>query len=131
MNRRALFSSLITCTLFALASILGALLRVIIQEHFVESVGELFIGVFMVNCLGCFFFGFIWAAFATKDLRIALTGFMGSFTTFSTLMADSFALLQSAAFGTFFFNMLGQVCAGLILLRCGIYVGQRIHKSLQ
>ena len=56
------------------------------------------LATFTVNVVGSFLFGFIWHLAAVRLLIpdhvriILLVGFMGSFTTFSSLMFDSFAV---------------------------------------
>ncbi len=131
MKIQKLLSSLLVCLLFLLASFVGATARVSIQEAVAHGEYAFFVGVFVVNCLGCFLFGFIWAAYPNKDLRIGLTGFMGSFTTFSTLMADCYILINSAAFPLLLVNLIGQIALGLMLLRLGIFCGQSMKRTEQ
>lgn len=83
-------------------------------------------GVFVVNVLGCFLFGAVWAAAGILHIIsdsarvIILTGFMGAFTTFSTFIFDSQALLESGNWGALLLNVGGQIALGLLALRLGI-----------
>ena len=88
----------------ALAGALGTLARYGASELANRLAGGHYpLGTFTVNVLGSFLFGFIWHLAAVRllipdQLRIILlVGFMGSFTTFSSLMFDSFALGQTRA----------------------------------
>ena len=82
------------------------------------------LGTASVNILGCFLFGLIWALGEQKvrlgpELRLAVfTGFLGSFTTFSTYVFESTELFNDgrtlAAFGGLMLqNGLGFACLAL------------------
>ncbi len=128
-KQQTILSSLLISLLFVGASFCGALARVALQDLIIQKHGAYFLGVFVVNCLGCFLFGFIWTVFSTKDLRIALTGFMGSFTTFATFIADSHLLLQTGKILQFITNYIGQLALGLVLLQAGILLGTKLFKK--
>jgi CrcB protein len=53
-----------------------------------------------------------------------LTGFVGAFTTFSTLMYETGALLRDAEWSLGAFNLLGQNIAGLVFLFLGLTAGR-------
>ncbi|MCF0234407.1 MAG: CrcB family protein [Thermoguttaceae bacterium] len=87
-------------------------------------------GTAIVNLLGCFVFGLVAEAFAARqqwnpDVKtVVLTGFVGAFTTFSTYMYETRALVKSAdyfqAFAGFAVsNAVGftALCAGTLLAR--------------
>lgn len=118
------FSQLI---LFCLAGALGSLARYGMTTVIGALLGSSFPwGVFVVNVLGCFLFGAVWAAAGILHLLsdsarlIILTGFMGAFTTFSTFIFDSQALLESGSWMALALNVLGQIVLGLLALRLGI-----------
>ena len=73
-----------------------------------------------------FLFGAVWAAAGLLHLisdsarLIILTGFMGAFTTFSTFIFDSQALLESGNWLALLLNAGGQLILGLLALRLGI-----------
>ena len=92
--------------------------------------GEFPAGTFLANALGCLLLGVVTgvSAGALPDhLRLPLaTGFLGSFTTFSTFSVDSMKLLEQGAWGLAAANVAGSVLVGL----CGAGVGLWIGRSL-
>lgn len=87
-------------------------------------------GTFVVNLTGAFLLGLIFTVL-TEHLsfapwvRSSLTiGFLGAYTTFSTLAFESYRLLEDGAVGLAFANMAGSVAAGLAAVYAGIVVGR-------
>ncbi|OBQ46047.1 fluoride efflux transporter FluC [Halodesulfovibrio spirochaetisodalis] len=110
---------------------LGSLSRYLLAGIFQRAINVTFpIGTYLVNIIGCFLFGLIWAyaedrLFFTAEARtIILTGFMGAFTTFSTFIFESSALLDSAQWPYFIMNVVGQIITGVILLKLGLTLGR-------
>ena len=89
-------------------------------------------GTFTVNILGCFLFGLIWALAETRlaispQVRlIVLTGFMGSFTTFSTFVFETGMLLKDGQYLFALANMLGQNLLGLVALFLGLALARAL-----
>ncbi|WP_041720541.1 fluoride efflux transporter CrcB [Pseudodesulfovibrio piezophilus] len=89
-------------------------------------------GTFAVNMLGCLFFGTVWGFFENRllpgsEIRLlALTGFMGAFTTFSTYMFETAELVKLSQITTALFNVVGQSLVGLFLVLTGIALGRLI-----
>lgn len=89
-------------------------------------------GTFVVNMLGCLFFGFVWgvlenrAMFGPQARVIALTGFMGAFTTFSTYMFESGTLIKSGQWLHACANLVGQNVIGLACLFAGLALARLI-----
>ena len=113
--------------LFCLAGALGSLARYGMTSAVGALLGGGFPwGVFVVNVLGCFLFGAVCAAAGILHIIsdsarvIILTGFMGAFTTFSTFIFDSQALLEGGNWGALLLNVGGQIALGLLALRLGI-----------
>ncbi len=90
------------------------------------------LGTFVVNMLGCLFFGTVWGALEHKiamgpSLRLfLLSGFMGAFTTFSTFIFESLNLLHTSQWAYVTCNLVGQVILGLLLLAAGMAVGKML-----
>lgn len=90
------------------------------------------LGTFMVNMLGCLFFGAVWGYFENRllpgsGLRIlALTGFMGAFTTFSTLMFETAMLLQDSEWLLAAANLGVQNFIGLLAIFLGLFAGRLV-----
>ena len=89
-------------------------------------------GIFITNILGCMLFGSVWALCAVHHVLedttriIILTGFMGSFTTFSTLIFDTHALLSAGQTAACLLNLFGQIVLGLIGLWLGIQLTTKL-----
>lgn len=110
---------------------LGSLSRYLLSGVFQRAINISFpIGTYLVNIIGCFMFGLIWAyaqdrlSLSPEYRVIVLTGFMGAFTTFSTFIFESAALLDSAQWPYFLVNVVGQIITGVILLKFGLTLGR-------
>jgi CrcB protein len=53
-----------------------------------------------------------------------VTGFLGAYTTFSTLSLDTFRLLERGELGQAVANMAGTVVLGMLAVWAGITVGR-------
>ena len=113
------------------AGALGALARYGL-EGFVSrrTSGAFPWGTFVVNVSGAFALGLVitvalerWALAAW--FRSALTiGFLGAYTTFSTLSFETYRLAEDRALGLAAANMLGSCAAGLAAVYLGIVLGR-------
>ncbi|SKA80277.1 CrcB protein [Paucidesulfovibrio gracilis DSM 16080] len=89
-------------------------------------------GTFAVNMLGSLCFGLLWGLFENRvgfspELRLLLlTGFMGAFTTFSTYMFESGALLRHGQYLSLLLNVGGQSLLGLTLVLLGMALGRLV-----
>ncbi|MEO0632111.1 MAG: fluoride efflux transporter CrcB [Planctomycetota bacterium] len=88
-------------------------------------------GVLAVNLLGCLLIGILAALVITRPaderLRFLLvTGFLGSFTTFSAFGLDTFELLKANAIGLAIANVAASVVGGTALAAAGWFITQRI-----
>lgn len=89
-------------------------------------------GTLAVNISGCFLFGLVWAVsegwFSIKPeyRMIALVGFMGAFTTFSTFAFETVQLLREAQWWSAFLNVAAQNLSGILFLFLGLAVGKAI-----
>lgn len=88
-------------------------------------------GTALVNLSGCLAIGLIdgWtqARGASVPLRLALmTGFCGSYTTFSSLILETNGLLASGRYGAAALHYLGGGLAGLLLFRAGSLLAGRL-----
>ena len=91
-------------------------------------------GVLAVNLAGCLLIGVIAAALidrpADDRLRFLLvTGFLGSFTTFSAFGLDTFELLKADAPGLALANVAASVVGGTALAAAGWIITQRVIAS--
>lgn len=89
-------------------------------------------GTFVVNISGSFAVGFLVAAFAHRfvvhpDLRIAVTvGFLGAYTTFSTLTLETFEFAETQAWGWAAVNVVASLAVGLAAVWLGTLAGRQI-----
>jgi CrcB protein len=89
-------------------------------------------GTFVINVTGAFALGLIFTL-ATERwsvapwLRSALTiGFLGAYTTFSTLSFETYRLAADRALGLAAANMLGSCAAGLAAVYVGVVLGRSV-----
>jgi CrcB protein len=108
-------------TLVAVGGAIGSVLRYVLSTLVLRMSGSLFpAGTFAVNFVGCVVFGAIVGAaeqrfVLTPEARaFLLVGVLGGFTTFSSYVFESFALMQDGQLLTAAVNIGGQVVAGLL-----------------
>ena len=109
--------------LLALAGALGTLSRYGLGRLIHQTSATSFpVGTLVVNTLGCFTFGLIWAAseeqtwLDEQSKLFILVGFLGAFTTFSTFAMDTTDLFRngqwlSASLNMFLSNGFGLAAA--------------------
>ncbi len=119
--------------LIAMAGGLGTLARYALGGAVQRVAGAGFPwGTVVVNALGCFAFGVIWAigserfAVGSETRTIVLVGFMGAFTTFSTFISETSELLSAGQYAWAAGNLALQNAAGIGLLIAGIAVGRSV-----
>ncbi len=94
--------------------------------------GELPLGTFFVNALGCLLFGFVWTLaedrviISGESRLLILTGFMGAFTTFSTFAFESNALLRDSEWLAAAGNIVGQNVTGILCIMFGMALGRQL-----
>ena len=114
------------------AGCLGAMARYAVATLCARFFGTAFpIGTFVINISGSFFLGWFLTMIGgripvsdTTRLAIAV-GFTGAYTTFSTYMYESNALLGDGSGLKAIFNLLGSLMVGLLAVRFGMVVAQR------
>ncbi len=89
-------------------------------------------GTLAVNMAGCFLFGFVWSlaeerlVISGTTRLVALVGFMGAFTTFSSFVFESSALMRDSQWLWAFGNVVFQNVAGLALMALGMAAGRAV-----
>ena len=114
----------------------GALLRYALSGLAYRFLGETFPwGTFIVNVVGCFVIGLLWAVVERTPISPALhvfvfTGVLGAFTTFSTYGLETFNLLRDGEIMLGLANFLasnligvGAVIAGFFIARIFLSIG--------
>ncbi|MEM9017339.1 MAG: fluoride efflux transporter CrcB [Verrucomicrobiota bacterium] len=87
-------------------------------------------GILLVNTVGCFLFGWFFTLFEEREwfsdtLQLAVfSGFLGSFTTFSTFGWNTLELLRTGQLGLALANVVASLALGLLAVWVGFSVGQ-------
>jgi len=119
--------------LIALGGAGGAVSRYLVDTWVSERVGGEFPwGTFVVNISGSFVLGVLFALAIERnvlpsDIRLpVMTGFIGAYTTFSTLMLETWRLAETGSSAAALANVAGSVAVGLLVMVGGLAVGRAI-----
>jgi CrcB protein len=110
----------------------GALSRWYVDGLFSRRDHSFPLGIFVVNVSGALAAGFVSTVLAERFhaplwIRAAvLTGFLGGYTTFSTLSNDSVRLFQDGLPGLALLNAFGSIGSGLLAAYVGILLGRLV-----
>lgn len=104
---------------------LGAIARFFLSSRLNQQLSGFPYGTFLVNILGAFLLGWIMGS-PLSDLWVLLigTGFMGAFTTFSTLKWESIQLKQKEEWMKLFIYLGGSYTAGILFAFVGYWIGK-------
>jgi len=116
-----------------LAGAVGALARYGLEGVVSRRVGGAFPwGTFVVNITGAFVAGLLFTILTEKFVvapwfrSTLLIGFLGAYTTFSTLSLETFRLLEDGAYVMGALNSVGSLVVGLLAVYGGVVVGRSI-----
>lgn len=113
-------------------AVAGALSRYYLSLWFIQRFGASFpYGTFFINLSGCLIMGF----FVTLTLErvtsippevklLVATGFLGSYTTFSTYGLESFLIFTNKRFFVGSFYWLGSAFLGLVCVQLGVVLAR-------
>jgi len=106
-----------------LGGFLGAIARFAISQTFNRNKAFPY-GTLIVNLLGSFLLGFL-VGFKVADLVYLFlgTGFLGAFTTFSTLKSEMWKMLEAKKVGSFIRYICLTYCLGILLAFFGYSLG--------
>lgn len=118
---------------------MGAILRYVVAMAVQTQLSFLGIpiGTLAVNIGGCLLFGFLGALSASQDIFSAqtrlliFTGFLGSFTTFSTFGNDTVLLAQGERYDLAFLYVMLHLILGFGAVLIGQYGGQYISPYVE
>lgn len=115
----------------AVAGAAGAVSRYLVEGWVTGfTKGDFPYGTLAVNLSGSFLVGFLFTLLTDRvlphpDLRTALTvGFVGAYTTFSTLTFETLRLGQDGAVALAMLNLVGSAAAGMIAVWLGTVAGR-------
>ena len=122
-----------TLLFLAVGGAFGAVSRYLVQGWVQDLAGGRFPwGTFVVNISGSFALGLVFAlamdrAVLAPEVRVPLmVGFIGSYTTFSTLMLESWVLVEEGDLTRMLFNLIGSVAVGMVAVVAGLAVGRLV-----
>jgi fluoride exporter len=110
---------------------LGAIARYLVDGRVVHYTGQVLPwGTFFINVSGSFLIGVLFAlvterAVLSAELRAPLMiGFLGSYTTFSTLTLEAWRMIEEGAWIQASLNLGGSIVFGMVAVVAGIIVGR-------
>lgn len=116
----------------ALAGALGALARYGLDGLVSRRATAFPWGTFVVNVTGALLLGFLFTLFLER-LAVApwlrstvAIGFLGAYTTFSSLSYETYRLLEERAYGLAAANAVGSLAAGLIAVYLGVVAARAV-----
>ena len=119
--------------LIAVGGAAGAVLRYVIDSQVSQRLASAFPwGTFVVNMTGSLILGILFAwtverGVLPSQVRAPLMiGFVGAYTTFSTLMLESWRLVEDGATALAAANIVGSCILGLIAVFAGLVIGRAI-----
>lgn len=111
----------------------GAIARYVVDARLTAwSGGALPWGTFIVNISGSFLLGLLFAlvverAALAPELRAPLMiGFLGSYTTFSTLALESWRMIEDGLLLSASLNLAGSVLIGVAAVVAGVAIGRAV-----
>ena len=127
-----MLSSLALTGLIGLAGAMGALMRYGVGRFVAERIGSPFpFGTLLINVSGAFLMGITFAT-ASRHLisspvqAILATGFLGGYTTFSTMSWEGVQLIRGGSPWTSVLYLGGTVALGLLAVIVGYSLGRVI-----
>lgn len=122
-----------TITAISLGAVSGALSRYYLSLWLNQLLGNAFpYGTGIINLSGCFGMGFFTALVLKSpsihpDLRLLITtGFLGSYTTFSTYQLDAAKLLEQGNWELDLLYWTGSAILGVLTLWLGMRLAERL-----
>ena len=118
--------------LVGIGGALGAMARYCINQLVVIYLGSFLLGTFIVNISGSFILGLLMGLLSSHptlstEARIFMSvGFLGSYTTFSTLSVATVQSLQKGDIATAAINIGASVLLGLTAALAGLMLGRTI-----
>lgn len=119
--------------LIALGGAAGATARYLVDAWISHRAGGAFPwGTLIVNASGSLILGLLFALAIERGVLPAsvrgplLIGFIGAYTTFSTLMLESWRLMEDGALGLGLVNLIGSSMIGMVALVGGLMIGRAL-----
>jgi CrcB protein len=127
-----MLSSIALTSLIGLAGAMGALVRYVLGRFVAERTGSPFpLGTMLINVSGAFLIGLTFVT-ASRHLisssvqAVLATGFLGGYTTFSTMSWEGVQLMRGGSRWTSVLYLAGTVVLGLLAVVLGSSLGRVI-----
>ena len=119
--------------LIAIGGAAGAVSRYLVDAFVSDRLGGEFPwGTLVVNASGSFVLGLLFALAIEKSVLPAsirgpvMIGFIGAYTTFSTLMLESWRLAEDGAVALAAINLAGSAAIGILAVLAGLTLGRAL-----
>ena len=119
--------------LVGIGGALGAIARYLLGEAMLSFVGPGFpYGTWLINLSGSLLLGVLSGLAVAKSdspvelVLFATVGFLGAYTTFSTVTIESLNLMRQGTYGLAFINSVGQILVGIAAAGLGFYLGSKV-----
>lgn len=117
--------------LVGIGGFFGAIARYVVDTWVAERAGVTFpFGTLVVNLSGSFVLGVLFALALERGVLPAeirapvLIGFIGAYTTFSTLALESWRLLENGSYVLGLANLVGSLALGIVAVAAGLLLGR-------
>ncbi|NJK37209.1 MAG: fluoride efflux transporter CrcB [Oscillatoriales cyanobacterium RM2_1_1] len=116
----------------SIGAVIGALSRYYITLFWIQKKGTRFpYGTFFVNLTGAFVIGFlsifvVKVGFPVALQKLLITGFLGSYTTFSSYILDTTVLFKNRGKFLGYFYWLGSPVLGFLLVKLSLVMAQSV-----
>jgi CrcB protein len=121
----------VTLLLVGAGGAFGAVSRYLVDGWVSAATGGGFpLGTLVVNVTGSFVLGLLYAASVERGVLPAeirapvLVGFIGAYTTFSTLTLETWRLVESGSYVLAVVNIGGSMALGLVAVVAGLLIGR-------
>jgi CrcB protein len=119
--------------LVALGGAAGAVARYVLEGWVAQRVAGAFPwGTLVINLSGSLVLGVLFALAVERNVLPAgvrgplMIGFLGAYTTFSTLMLESWRLWEDGAVALALGNVLGSAALGIVAVVAGLTIGRAL-----
>ncbi len=122
-----------TLVLVGVGGFFGAIARYVVDGFVSQQTGGAFPwGTLVINASGSLVLGFLFALTVERGVLPAesrapvMVGFIGAYTTFSTLMLESWRLIEDGSVVTGVLNLAGSSIIGIVAVLVGLTLGRAI-----
>lgn len=121
--------SLQNLLMVGLGGFFGAIARYIVSKQYNKSTYRIPLGTMAVNTIGAFLLGFLMGVKAGPMMLLLFgTGFMGAFTTFSTLKLEMTKMFKHKHYTIFFLYTVLTYGLGITLAYIGFLFGTSFNQ---